>query len=33
MSIVKHNHSKAKSTGLVFPIYVQSSGFKNANLH
>jgi len=32
-SIVENNHSKAESTGFVFPIYVRSSGFVNANLH
>jgi len=32
-SVIENNHSKAKSAGLVFPVYVQSSGFLNVNLH
>jgi len=32
-SVVENNHSKAESAGLVFPIYVWSNGFVNANLH
>ena len=32
-TIVENNHSEAESAGLLFPVYVWSSGFVNANLH
>ena len=32
-SVVENNHSKAESAGLMFPVYVQSNGFVNANLY
>jgi len=32
-SVVENNHSKEESTGSMFPVYVRSSEFVNANLH